>query len=86
MKHQHRDTVDAHVERICNQGCRQVRERIERMEGGDWGLDLEGLARVERRAVLQELKSIMAVYGPVCRTDVAEPVTQDTVKTPRQLL
>lgn len=74
------------MERICGQGCGVVRERIGCMERGEWGMDLVTLAAAERRAVLDELKSIMAVYGPVCRTDSGEPEVRQPVYISQTLL
>ncbi len=57
------------VETICNKGCRQVRADILALEQGRGPDETSGLEARERAAVLQELKSIMAVYGDECRID-----------------
>ena len=61
--------VDRAVDSICEEGCRAVTGYIQRLKNGEddphWRhLDLE-----ERRILLRELESIMAVYGGCCRID-----------------
>ena len=55
--------VHACVERLCLKGCRVVWEDIRLLEQGDALPETVGLLETERRAVLQELKSIMSVYS-----------------------
>jgi len=62
-----RDKIEECVETLCNKGCRSVRKDIAALEHGQvlpemWQLDPD-----ERRAVLRELQSVMAVYGDTCR-------------------
>jgi hypothetical protein len=55
------------VEAICNKGCQMVRQDIRLLEAGDTIPEVDMLDGDECRLVLQELKSIMAVYGDSCR-------------------
>ncbi len=64
MNHQ---AIEYSVERLCNKGCRQVREDIESLERGVVLEEVRGLEAPERARVLEELKAIMAVYGDSCR-------------------
>jgi hypothetical protein len=59
--------VEAHVEAVCQQGCRQVRQAITILELGGDVPETRGLTLDERLALLAELKAIMAVYGDACR-------------------
>jgi hypothetical protein len=59
-------SIDDVLEAVCGRGCRYVRELIARAERGDLTPDVASLSEPERRSVLSELKSIMAVYGGVC--------------------
>ena len=59
--------IDAYVEAICNKGCQTVRQDISILEQGETVPELQALTEQERTQVLVELKSIMAVYGDVCR-------------------
>lgn len=61
-KTMHNKTVEACVEELCQQGCREVRRVIAVLEkGGDVSQALE-LTVAERSAVLSELRAVMAVY------------------------
>jgi len=62
-----RDRVGASIEAFCLQGCRSVRESIARLERGEVLPQVAALSPAERHVVLQELRSIMAVYGDACR-------------------
>ncbi|MEW8043192.1 MAG: hypothetical protein G8D28_02580 [gamma proteobacterium symbiont of Phacoides pectinatus] len=62
-----RTKVETCVEALCNQGCREVRGYIARLEQDEPVPELLGLSAQERRLVLAELKSIMSVYGDACR-------------------
>ena len=65
-----RQRVDHCVEILCDRGCRAVWADIERLEAGMSLPETTELTEDERRAVLQELKSVMSVYGPEgCSTD-----------------
>ena len=64
MNHQ---AIEYSVERLCNKGCRQVREDIAALEQGVVLDEVQGLGERERVRVLEELKAIMAVYGDSCR-------------------
>lgn len=59
--------IDACVEAICNKGCRVVRHDIELLEQGRILPELVHLPPQSRQQVLEELKSIMSVYGDSCR-------------------
>jgi hypothetical protein len=59
-------SIDEILEAVCRRGCRDVREIIARAERGDMPADVASLSEPERRSVLCELKSIMAVYAGVC--------------------
>ena len=58
--------VEACVEALCQKGCRSVHETIARLERGAVLPETLGLAQAERWVVLEELRSIMAVYGDTC--------------------
>ena len=60
-------SVESSVEMICSKGCQTVRENIAALEQGELVQEVRGLTEAERRAVLKELKKIMAVYGDACR-------------------
>ena len=58
-----RRLVDHCVETLCDKGCKAVWLDIHRLEAGE---DLPETVRLddrERRAVLDELKAVMAVYS-----------------------
>lgn len=59
-----RQRVDHCVELLCNRGCKAVWADIQRLEAGKSLPETTALTDEERRVVLQELKSVMAVYGP----------------------
>ena len=58
----HADSVEEHVEHICEQGCRVVRKTIDDFDHGQLIADLQNLSNTERDRVMAELKDIMAVY------------------------
>ena len=58
--------IDECVERLCQKGCRSVREDILLLERGVVLPELSALDDLARQAVLKELRSIMAVYGDSC--------------------
>lgn len=65
-----REKVDHCVELLCDRGCRAVWGIIRSLEAGEELPETSSLSADERRAVLRELKSVMAVYGPGgCSTD-----------------
>ena len=64
--------VDSSVEMICSKGCRTVRDDITALERDELIQEVSGLTEAERRAVLMELKKIMAVYGDGCRIPSSE--------------
>jgi hypothetical protein len=61
--------IDFCLEQICEQGCRSVNQVILQLEQGQ-SIDMtQHLNRAQKNRLLQELKSIMAVYaekGGVC--------------------
>jgi hypothetical protein len=61
--------VEHAIEVLCHKGCRQVWREILALERGERLPETEGLSAKEQRLVLQELKSIMAVYGDRCSID-----------------
>ncbi len=63
---QNRD-IEACVEAICNKGCSLVRQDIELLEQGCSLPETSHLGSQARQLVLNELKSIMSVYGDSCR-------------------
>ena len=58
--------VDECVEKLCQKGCSRVWSDIDTLEGGDSLPETDGLSEVERRQVLIELKTVMAVYRDRC--------------------
>jgi hypothetical protein len=56
------------IEALCQKGCKEVSRTILAMERGEPMAEARELNTDERRAVLHELKSIMAVYreGGTC--------------------
>ncbi|HEY0721857.1 MAG TPA: hypothetical protein VGE50_11460 [Gammaproteobacteria bacterium] len=50
------------VELLCEQGCSEVRSTIARLEANQTVAQVSGFSAQERSQVLDELKSIMAVY------------------------
>ncbi|WP_295578518.1 hypothetical protein [uncultured Lamprocystis sp.] len=61
--------LDAVIEALCRQGCRQVRSSMARLEQGEDLPETSGLTATARLEVLAELRAIMAVYGETCRID-----------------
>ena len=59
--------VEQCVEVLCEKGCSSVREDIEKLEAGVDLPETQELSREELSKVVEELKSIMAVYGDSCR-------------------
>ena len=64
--------VDAHVARICDLGCRRVYQVIAALERGQESDEISTLPDALRKAVLIELKAVMAIYdaredGPSCQ-------------------
>lgn len=61
--------VEARLKSLCQNGCRQVRLAIAAMERRDQLPETGDLTPAQRRALLAELKSVMAVYGDTCPID-----------------
>ena len=55
--------INSCLEQICEQGCRSVNQVIQQLELGEVIEDFAHLSRVQQQRLLQELKSIMAVYA-----------------------
>jgi hypothetical protein len=54
--------VETCVEALCHKGCKAVWREIEAFEAGRLPPEAASLTPSEQRAVLSELKAIMAVY------------------------
>lgn len=54
------------LEQICEQGCCSVNLVIQQLEQGQVLEGIQHLNTKQRQQLLQELKSIMAVYGDSC--------------------
>ncbi len=63
----HQTKVADCIESLCQKGCEAVREDIAALEHGCGLPETCGLSAEQVKAVLLELKSIMDVYGAVCR-------------------
>ncbi|MCB1735813.1 MAG: hypothetical protein H6981_03090 [Gammaproteobacteria bacterium] len=59
--------VEDVIEQMCQAGCKTVLQKIDALERGEIIPECERLDCNSRHVVLHELKSIMAVYGNVCR-------------------
>lgn len=60
--------IDRSVEDFCQQGCRAVWAGIQALEAGRSLPEVAGLSPREVRAVIAELRSVMAVYDRVRAT------------------
>jgi hypothetical protein len=58
----HSDKVNGCIEALCANGCDAVRASIENLEHQISPTQTCDLSEIEVKAVLRELKSIMAVY------------------------
>lgn len=58
--------VEQCVEHLCQKGCRAVWSDIDALEAGQPLAEVDGLSKVEREAVIVELKAVMAVYNGSC--------------------
>ena len=63
-----RRLIEQSVENLCSKGCRAVWADIEALEKGRRLPETVGLTAAERRAVIHELRAIMAVYEGRCVT------------------
>lgn len=59
--------VEECVEALCQKGCRSVHHSIRALESGQGLPETEELTEEEVAKVLKELKSVMSVYGDICR-------------------
>jgi hypothetical protein len=58
--------IERCVENLCQKGCRAVWADIDALESGHPLPEVDGLSHTEVRAVLTELKQVMAVYEGTC--------------------
>ena len=58
--------LEAHVERLCNDGCYRVHGYINALGQGKPVPGCDELSEHERRQVKHELETIMAVYDRPC--------------------
>lgn len=58
--------IEQCVENLCHKGCRAVWGDIETLENGGQLAETKGLDADEVRAVVRELKAVMAVYEGTC--------------------
>ncbi len=58
--------IDQTIEQLCEKGCQSVREDIRLLERGVILPEIQDFDELGRKKVLQELQSIMAVYGDIC--------------------
>ncbi|KAA6181888.1 hypothetical protein F2Q65_18615 [Thiohalocapsa marina] len=65
----HLPLLEARLERICEKGCKRVWRDIACLEQGEELPEAAGLNAAERAWLLQELKTVMAVYGQRCSVD-----------------
>ena len=61
-----RRRIEQSVENLCRKGCRAVWADIDALEAGRRLPETAGLSAVERQAVIDELKAVMAVYEGSC--------------------
>lgn len=54
------------MERLCRKGCKAVWSDIDSLDSGLPIPEINGLSEPEVRAVVRELKSVMAVYEGRC--------------------
>jgi hypothetical protein len=64
-----RPALEARLETICQKGCRLVWDDIARLERGESLPETHALTDDERRWLLDELRTIMAVYSGRCSVD-----------------
>ena len=69
------EQVEACLETLCLRGCRSVLRDIERLERGEVFAEVESLDAADRRLLLAEMRSIMAVYEGECRLPCPEEPT-----------
>ncbi len=60
------DRVDQCIESMCHKGCKLLWDDIAALEQGEQPEETVSLSTAERSLVLDELKSIMAVYTDTC--------------------
>ena len=54
--------LQAIIDELCNDGCKAVGQYIREIEAGKFPQQMSHLASDEQAKILNELKSIMAVY------------------------
>jgi hypothetical protein len=63
---QQKNTVEACVDTLCEQGCSRVNACISALQNGEDVPEVAGLSVADRQVVLQQLVAIMAVYDGSC--------------------
>ena len=63
---QEKNTVEACVDILCEQGCSRVNASISALQKGEDIPELAGLSAADRQVVLRQLIEIMAVYDGSC--------------------
>lgn len=61
--------LESRLEALCEKGCRRVWQDIDALERGEDLPETRGLSVAECRALLRELKQVMAVYANRCSAD-----------------
>lgn len=65
----HRPVIESRLETICQKGCRAVWQDIARLERGEPLPETHDLSDEEHGWLLDELRTIMAVYSGRCSVD-----------------
>lgn len=65
---QQKNTIEACVVTLCEQGCNRVNASISALRNGENIPEVAGLSAADRQVVLQELVAIMAVYDGSCES------------------
>lgn len=58
----HDSRISDCVDTLCEQGCTSVRQAIRRLSSGQAPTEASRLSAAQRRELLRELRTIMAVY------------------------
>jgi len=54
--------LSAHIESLCEQGCKRVNDIIKRAENDSTIEELDGFNLSEKKLIIQALSDIMSVY------------------------
>lgn len=65
---QQKNTVEACIDTLCEQGCSKVNACISALQNGEDFPEVAGLSVADRQVVLQQLVAIMAVYDGNCES------------------